>query len=327
MAKKTGKSTKTKKSVKAKPNKKLDIQSGKKSTAAVSKGRGIKPKMNRRKLPNSFKIAKAACNVIWQNKLLFISLGLIYAFLNLALVQGFSNSGIGNLKTELNNAFYGHQGSVASGIGVFTVLLGSVGSSGSNQAAGGYQIFLGLIISLAIIWGLRHVMTGKKVRIRDTFYLGMYPLVPFILIFLLVILELIPLIGGAAVYSLINQNGIAVGFLENLLCAIGFALLAFASIYMLSSSLFGLYIVTLPDMTPLKALRSARNLVKHRRLRVITKILALPVFLIIVATLIMLPLVLWVTWSAQWVFFLLKMFALIAIHAYMYTLYRELLND
>jgi hypothetical protein len=327
MAKKTSKSPKRKVSVKAKPKAKLVAKSDKKTLAVQSKGRGIKPKMNRRKLPNSFKIAAAACKVIWQNKLLFISLGTIYAFLNVVLVQGFSSSDIGSLKTELNNAFSGRQGSVTSGINVFVTLLGSAGSSGSSQAAGGYQIFLGIIISLAIIWALRHVMSGHKIRIRDAFYLGMYPLIPFILIFLLIILQLVPLIGGAAIYSLITQNGIAVGFLENFFCAVAFALLAFASLFMLTSSLFGLYVATLPDMTPIKALRSAKQLVKHRRLRVLIKILALPVFLVIIVSVIMLPLILWVTWSAEWVFFLLKMFALIAINAYMYILYRELLND
>jgi hypothetical protein len=297
MAKKTSKSPKRKVSVKAKPKAKLVAKSDKKTLAVQSKGRGIKPKMNRRKLPNSFKIAAAAWKVI------------------------------GSLKTELNNAFSGRQGSVTSGINVFVTLLGSAGSSGSSQAAGGYQIFLGIIISLAIIWALRHVMSGHKIRIRDAFYLGMYPLIPFILIFLLIILQLVPLIGGAAIYSLITQNGIAVGFLENFFCAVAFALLAFASLFMLTSSLFGLYVATLPDMTPIKALRSAKQLVKHRRLRVLIKILALPVFLVIIVSVIMLPLILWVTWSAEWVFFLLKMFALIAINAYMYILYRELLND
>jgi hypothetical protein len=41
----------------------------------------------------------------------------------------------------------------------------------------------------------------------------------------------------------------------------------------------------------------------------------------------MLPIIILLTSLAQWVFFLLTMFALVAVHAYMYTLYRELLND
>jgi uncharacterized membrane protein YoaK (UPF0700 family) len=96
---------------------------------------------------------------------------------------------------------------------------------------------------------------------------------------------------------------------------------------MISSSLFALYIVTLPDMTPFKALRSARELVRHRRWTVLRKILFLPIILLVVAAIIMLPIIIWLTSLAQWVFFLLTMFALVAANAYMYTLYRELLNE
>jgi hypothetical protein len=42
---------------------------------------------------------------------------------------------------------------------------------------------------------------------------------------------------------------------------------------------------------------------------------------------IMLPVIIWLTPLARWTFFLLTLAALAAVHAYMYTLYRELLND
>jgi hypothetical protein len=96
---------------------------------------------------------------------------------------------------------------------------------------------------------------------------------------------------------------------------------------MISSSLFALYIVTLPDMTPMKALRSARELVRHRRWTVLRKILCLPLILLVAGAVIMLPIIIVLTPLAQWVFFLLTMLALVAAHAYMYTLYRELLNE
>ncbi|HVI60648.1 MAG TPA: hypothetical protein VM535_00655, partial [Candidatus Saccharimonadales bacterium] len=106
-----------------------------------------------------------------------------------------------------------------------------------------------------------------------------------------------------------------------------FGLLTLFSLYMISSSLFALYIVTLPDMTPRKALRSARELVRDRRWTVLRKILCLPVILFLGAALVMVPIIIWLTPLAQWVFFLLTMFALVAVNTYMYSLYRELLND
>jgi hypothetical protein len=123
------------------------------------------------------------------------------------------------------------------------------------------------------------------------------------------------------------NNGIAIYAVEKILWALLFAGLALLTLYMLSSSVFALYIVTLPDMTPMKALRSARELVRYRRWTVLRKIICLPIILLLVALVIMLPVIILLTPLARWVFFILTMAALLAIHAYMYTLYRELLNE
>jgi hypothetical protein len=247
--------------------------------------------------------------------------------LNLVLVQGIAGgTDVSSLKHSLNQAFTGQLASLASAFSVFVVLIGSSGN-GSSQTAGAYQLLLGIITSLAVIWALRQVLAGTPVRIRDAYYRGMYPLVPFILVLLVIGLQLLPLLIGSTLYNLVISNGIAVNLIEKLACLLLFVLLTIWSLYMISASLFALYIVTLPDMTPLKALRSARELVRGRRWTVLRKILCLPIILLIAAAVIMVPIIIVLTPLAQWIFFLLTMFALVAIHDYMYTLYRELLNE
>ena len=279
------------------------------------------------RLPNVWQLTVTAARTLWLHKQLFIGIILVYGLLNLVLVQGLASStDVSSLKGELNQIFTGHFGSLASSLSSFMVLVGSAGNS-SSQTAGAYQLFLALITSLAIIWALRQLLAGQQLRIRDAYYRGMQPLIPFILVLMVVGLQLIPLLVGSSLYGLVISNGIAVHLIEKLLFVLLFAALALTTLYMLSSSLFALYIVTLPDMTPLKALRSARQLVKHRRWTVLRKILCLPVILLLVAAIIMVPIIVWLTPLAQWVFFLLTMFGLAAVHAYMYTLYRELLNE
>jgi hypothetical protein len=279
------------------------------------------------KLPGVYKLARTAWQTIWQNRKLFAGLTLIYGLLNLVLVQGIAgNTDLSNLKHNLDQAFSGHFGSIGAGLSVFAVLVGSAGNS-SDQTAGAYQLFLALIGSLAIIWALRQVLAGSKLRVREAYYKGMYPLIPFILVLLVVGLQLVPLLIGSSLYSLVINNGIAVYAAEKFAWGLLYFLLALLTFYMLSSSLFALYIVTLPDMTPMKALRSARELVRHRRWTVLRKVLALPVILLAVAAVIMVPIIVWLTPLAQWIFFILTMSALLAVHAYMYTLYRELLNE
>lgn len=288
---------------------------------------GKKLKVPVRRLPNVLVLTRQAALVLWRHKKLFAGIVIIYGLLNLLLVQGLSSStDITSLKSTLNQAFTGHWHQVTSGLTVFVVLVGSAGN-GSSPTAGAYQIFLILIVSLAIIWALRQVLAGTNVRVRDAYYKGVYPLVPLVLVLVVIGLQLLPLIIGTTIYNLVVSNGITAHGWEQLAWAIGAIVLAAVSLYWVCSSLFAGYIVTLPDMTPMKALRSARELVRYRRVQVIRKILWLPLALFVVAAIIMLPIILWLTPVAQWVFFVLTMFAVAAVHSYMYTLYRELLNE
>ena len=173
----------------------------------------------------------------------------------------------------------------------------------------------------------RQVLSGKQPRIRDAYYKGMTPLIPFMLVLLVIGLQLLPLLIGSALYSMVMSNGIAVYFIEKLLWTLLFIGLALWSLYMISASVFALYIITLPEMTPVKALRSARELVRHRRWTVLRKILFLPLVLLLVTALIMVPIIILATVVVQWVFFGLTIFALLVVHGYAYTLYRELLNE
>ncbi len=279
------------------------------------------------KLPNVWRLTKQSVDILWQHKRLFVGITLVYGLLNLVLAQGVSSgTDVSELKNAFNEAFTGNFGFLGSSLGIFAALVGSAGNT-TNQTAGAYQVFLALIGSLAMIWALRQVLSGKQPRIRDAFYRGMYPLVPFVLVLFVIALQLIPMAIGSTLYSTAIDNGIAIYAVEKIVWLLLFAALALLTLYMLSSSLFALYIVTLPDMTPMKALRSARELVRHRRWTVLLKLLCLPLILLVVAAVIMVPIITLLTPLAQWVFFILTMFALLASHTYIYTLYRELLNE
>lgn len=274
-------------------------------------------------LPSVWNLTKTAWKLLKDNRQLFIGITIVYGLLTLLLVGIASNTDINNLKTQTDQSFHSR---LSSGLTVFVNLLGSAGNSSSNTARD-YQFFLGLIASLATIWALRQIIAGVSVRIRDTYYRGMYPLVPFLLVLLVIGLQLVPLLIGAGIYAQVMTNGIAVMMVEKLAWVAVFGLLACLSIYWISSSIFALYIVSLPDMTPIKALRSASMLVKHRRWVLIRKLLFLPLALLIASAIIMLPFIIWITPLKIWVFFILSMSSLVVIHTYLYTLYRELINE
>ena len=317
-----------KKSGRVVSKKKSKQKRGQSSKAAAAAKAPLQPKKPYR-LPNVWQLTRLAAQTLWRHKKIFFGLALVYGLLNLLLAQGLSSStNINDLKQTLNHTFSGtgHIGSLISGLGVFVVLVGSSGG-GSSQTAGSYQLFLGILTSLAIIWTLRQVLADKTVRIRDAYYRGTYPLIPFILVLLVIGIQLLPLLIGSTVYATVIAGGIAAHTVEKIGFAALFIVLALWSLYMIASSLIALYIVTLPDMTPFKALRSAKQLVAGRRWTVLRKILSLPVILLIAAAIVMIPVIVWITPLAQWVFFVLSMIGLVAVHAYMYTLYRELLNE
>ncbi|HVS58769.1 MAG TPA: hypothetical protein VHD60_03450, partial [Candidatus Saccharimonadales bacterium] len=259
------------------------------------------------KLPNVFKITKQAIGLLWQNKRFFIILVLIYGVLNILFVRGLTGgTDVTSLKDTLNQIFTGHVGHFVSGLTVFALLVSSSGNT-SSATAGAYQTMLILIVSLAVVWSLRQFMAGSRIRVRDSFYQGMYPLVPVLLVLAVIGLQLVPALIGSTLYSIVASNGIAVYAVEKVAWALLYGSLALLSLYMVTSSVFALYIAALPDMTPMKALRSARELVRYRRWTVMRKVLFLPLFLLVVAAIIMVPIIIFLTPAAEWVFFLLTM--------------------
>lgn len=283
------------------------------------------PVPKRAPLPKARKLFAASVHVLWRHKKVFLGIATIYGLLNIVLVRGFAGSSdLVQFKSLLDSVFSGVTGKIAGSFTSFIYLLASSGSS-SSDASAVYQTVLTTICSLAIVWTLRQVVAERSARVRDGFYQGMYPLVQFVLVLCLLGVQLIPLVLGSNLWSTVVGGGIAVHAWEKIgwgvLCALG----AIWSLRMVTASVFALYIVTLPGMTPMRAYRNARQLVYGRRLLVWRKLIFLPITLFILACAIMLPLILFLTPIAVWLFFVLTMLALPLVHSYMYHLYRGLI--
>jgi hypothetical protein len=291
----------------------------------VYKSFKLQKRIKGEKIASAFVLMRQSWVVLGNNWKVFGGVVLLYGLLSVVLVQGFQAAGsLDETKDTYDRLFSGSFSDLLAGAGLFAYLLGTAGNTASSTA-GVYQVILTVVFSLALIWTLRQVHAGHKVRIRDGFYLGMTPFVTFVLVLLVVGLELIPLAVGGALYSTVATNGIAATSVEQIIWLLFFSVLALISLYMIASSLFALYIVTLPSMTPLAALRSARQLVRSRRFAVIRKIIFLPLALIVLSGVILIPLIMFATPLAPWVFFVMSAMILPVIHSYMYSLYRALI--
>lgn len=271
-------------------------------------------------LPNVIALTKKAGLSLWAHKRLLGGITLVYGLLSLVLVRGL---GAGVNVAEIRDQFANHAiGSVSA----YLQLVGSTGGT-SNAAAGVYQLILFIIASLAVIWALRHALAGERIKTRDAYYKGMYPLVPYSLVMLVIALQLLPALIGMSAYQLVIISGVAASTAEVIiwgLMALGTVLI---SMYLLASSIIALYVVTLPNMTPMMALRSARKLVKARRWTVLRKMLFLPVVLLIGLGVILIPFIFVAPMIAGWLLFVLGIVSLVVGHVYLYTLYQELMNE
>jgi len=292
----------------------------KKSTKKQQRAKAKKKAANS-VVPSSFSVLGDVLNFLKNNWRILGSVMLVYLLLNIVFASGLSgvinnfNSVKGNLATD--NSF----SNALSGLGS---LLG--GSAGAGSESGSvFQSVLLVIGSLAIIWTLRQLMAKKEFSVKDVYYKSMFPLVPFLLVTFVIIIQLLPMTLGSVIVALISSTLVSSGAATFIMALALLPLLGW-SIYLLSSSIFALYIVTLPDMQPRQALRSAKKLVEFRRFSIIRRLFFLPLFMLFVISLIMLPLILFIHLLVVPVFYLLSVFALLFTHTYLYKLYRGLLD-
>lgn len=277
-------------------------------------------------MSGSFRLFGQVVSLVASKPRLFGGLLLTYAVLSILLVRGLGGGvDLPGLKTAVNGVFTGQLDQLGTAIALLGYLGSNAATPTSDSAAITQNILL-LIVSLALIWLLRQVVANKLATVRLAFYNGMYPLITFVLVLLVIGLQLLPAILGNAIFGLVVAGGLAVTVLEKWLWALFFGLLVLLSFYLISSSVFALYIVTLPNMTPLKALRSARELVLHRRLEVMRRLIGLPVILLAISLVVMLPLIIYIPAVAEWSLFCLNLVFLIVGQTYVYILYRELLQ-
>lgn len=278
-----------------------------------------KPEHVHTKLPGVLALAWQAVSIMagfWKP---FTGIFLIYLAANLLLASGLSviTANIAALREQVTytskfSQAWADFGSLASG----------AGWTGSDSSSA-LQSILFIIASLAFIWALRHLLSGEKITVKQAYYEGMAPLVPFILLIFLIILQVLPMTLGAAVLGIVATG--AFGSVATVLFAAVFLLLTTWTLYMLSCSVIALYIATLPNMQPRQALASSKNLIRGRRWPVMRRLIFLPVLLFLTLALIFIPILLVVPPLAAPLFFILSALSVFAVHTYLYNLYRKLL--
>jgi hypothetical protein len=280
-----------------------------------------------KKLPTTRQLWRETWIFLWAHRLKMLHFVAIYTIFYLLLVKGLSNLtfDVEILKEELQSLSDGQLNAVFTVITIYWSLLTST-TINQDQITNYLQISVVAIFSLAYIWLLRKLhIRNSTATVKQAFYNGMRPLIPFMLVSLVIVAELLPAGIASVLYISAQVSAISASELELLGVTVAMLLSLVLTIYLLSGSIFALYIVTLPDVTPIQALRSSMKLLRIHRWLVLRKIVGFYVTLVILGFFLVLPFIIWLPRYSELAFFILSTSSFAVMHTFMYKLYRSLL--
>lgn len=284
----------------------------------------------------------ATFRIIFKNWKLFLPLLILVIVAAIVLVGLMSESTYQQFQTILDEtteqAEVGDIGPVAKAglLLISTVTTGGL-SGGSSEAATIFTVLIFLVIWLVTVFLLRHILAGHTVKLRDGLYNAMTPLLSTLVVFIVAVIQCVPIFILVIVYSAAIQTDFLSTPFYALVFFIFAVLMILLSAYLLSSTLMALVAVTAPGLYPMQALRTASDLMMGRRIKFIIRIIALIIMLAIVWVLVMMPLIMFDLWLKQFEWasaipfvpiclLIMTCFTGIYVSAYFYLYYRWMLN-
>jgi hypothetical protein len=280
---------------------------------------------------------------VWRLRKTFLLLAAVYILLTVVLVGLGSQQAYSSLAETLRETgaevFEGNWGQIGQA-GLLFASLASSGLTGTLTEA--QQIYAGLLVLLTwltTVWILRHSLAGHTVKLRDALYNAGSPIVSTFLVGLVLAVQLLPLAIAIIGYAAASASGLLDGGIEAMLFWLTAGLLAVLSLYWITSTFVALVIVTLPGMYPLRALRSAGDIVVGRRLRILLRIVWMTAAVVVAWALILIPFILLdgglkQLWPAiepvpiiPTVLLALGTLSIIWTASYIYLLYRKVVED
>ena len=287
------------------------------------------------KLPSIMQHILETFRIIFKNWRLFLPLILIAVVLQVLLVGVMSEANYNKLQESI--------GESNEGFGKASILLLSTTRTigFTSESAGATLVFQALIfvmVALTTIFILRFLLAKKKIKLRDALYNAMAPMVPMAILFLVVMMECIPILLLTIAYTAAVQTE----FLNTPFYALlffGFAgLMILISGYLLTSSLIAFVAVSAPGTYPLAALNLAAELMRGRRMNLILRLIALIMVIVIMWVIIMIPIIMF-DLAVKGIVFVAEVpivpillmvmisFTNVFVTAYLYLYYRWLLDN
>ena len=220
---------------------------------------------------------------------------------------------------------------------ISTVTTGGLSGS-SSEVTIVFSVLIFLMIWLVTIFLVRHIMAKQKVKLRDALYNAMTPLISSLVVFLVAVLQAVPIFILIIAYSAAVRTDFLATPFYALVFFIFAALMIVLSGYLLSSTLMAFVAVSAPGMYPMTALQATSELMRGRRIRFLLRIVALIIAMVAMWVLVMMPLILFDLWMGQFEWtaavpfvpiclVVMTCFTAIYVTVYLYMYYRYMLDN
>lgn len=282
--------------------------------------------------------------IIFKNWRLFVPLIACVVAANIIFVGLMSESTYETIQDSLDQSYEALQDGELGRFAKAGMLVVSTVTSGglSNSLTEVQQLFMiifAISAWLITIYYLRNLLAGKEVRFRDGVYNAMTPVFSTLCTIVLVFIHLIP----AFIFVIIFSAAVQTDFLSQpLYCFIFWlfgSLLLLLSGYLLPGSILAMVATSVPGIYPMAAINATTDLIQGRRTRFIVRILFMILFVGVLWVIVMLPL----TYLdlilkndllsgsdlpiIPFVLQIMTTFSIVYATAYVYLLYRRMLDD
>lgn len=247
----------------------------------------------RAKLPGLIPFTVEVARTVWRFRRVFLVLLLLYVVAGLLLIGYSQQDQYRSLTDALGDVVKeaGEDGidAVTQVGGLFgATLLGSLNGS-LTEIQQFYLLGLYVVMWLVIVWLLRQLVAGNRVKVRDGLYSAGAPLIPSFCIVALMVLQALPGALGILVFTISTQNSVVSSGVAAMCFGVLAVLLVVLSLYWISSSFLALLIVTLPGTYPMAAIRGASEIALGRRMQLLFRLLWLVVLLVVLWAIILVP--------------------------------------
>ncbi len=273
---------------------------------------------------------------LWLRRRLFGALVLV-AWLASLFVSGSTQHEqylmLRDLTTTVTDVF-GVSSSLLQSLSLSLSLMGGGLMASMSEGQQLWQLFVFVMIWLTVVWLLRRSFASEETpKLRDGLYSAGAPLVATLALLVIGLLQLLPLTIVMLGVATANSNGLLASVWGSLIALVFILPTLVLTLLWLTTTVFASVIVTIPGTYPIAALRSARSIVRGRRLKLVRYMVWLGFIVTLLVALVLLPVLLLDTlWQdslplVSSVFQLIVITGFVYASSYVYLLYRSMIDE